>query len=71
MGKTTVSNMFRDLGVQVWCADNEVKELYKINGAATKILSNEFNKNVDLGFFSVVLEGLALTPLVFGHFGRY
>ena len=42
MGKTTVSNMFRDLGVKVWCADNEVNELYKINGAATKILSNEF-----------------------------
>ena len=42
MGKTTVSNMFRDLGVQVWCADSEVNELYKINGAATKILSNEF-----------------------------
>ena len=42
MGKTTVSNMFRDLGVQVWCADNEVNKLYKINGAATKILSNEF-----------------------------
>ena len=37
MGKTTVSNMFRDLGVQVWCADNEVNELYKINGAATKV----------------------------------
>ena len=42
MGKTTVSNMFRDIGVKVWCADNEVNELYKINGAATKILSNEF-----------------------------
>ena len=42
MGKTTVSNMFRDLGVQVWCADNEVNELYKVNGSATKILSNEF-----------------------------
>ena len=42
MGKTTVSNMFRDLGVQVWCADNEVNELYKINGAATKIFFNEF-----------------------------
>ncbi len=42
MGKTTISNMFRDLGVQVWCADNEVNELYKINGAATEILSNEF-----------------------------
>ena len=42
MGKTTVSNMFRDLGVPVWCADNEVNELYKINGAATKIFSYEF-----------------------------
>ena len=41
MGKTTVSNMFRDLGVQVWCADNEVNELYKINGAATKVFSIE------------------------------
>ncbi len=42
MGKTTVSNMFRDLGVQVWCADNEVNELYKIHGAATKVFSKEF-----------------------------
>ena len=42
MGKTTVSNMFRDLGIQVWCADNEVNELYKINGAATKVFSIEF-----------------------------
>ena len=42
MGKTTVSNMFRELGVQIWCADNEVNELYKINGAATKIFSDEF-----------------------------
>ena len=42
MGKTTVSNLFRDLGVQVWCADNEVNELYKSNGAATKIFSKEF-----------------------------
>ena len=42
MGKTTVSNMFRDLDVQVWCADNEVNELYKINGAATKVFSKEF-----------------------------
>ena len=42
MGKTTISNMFRNLGVKVWCADNEVNELYKINGAATKIFSNEF-----------------------------
>ena len=42
MGKTTVSNMFRDLGVQVWCADNEVNKLYKTNGAATTVFSKEF-----------------------------
>ncbi len=42
MGKTTVSNMFRDLGAQVWCADNEVNELYKKKGAATKIFTREF-----------------------------
>ena len=42
MGKTTVSNMFRDLGVPVWCADNEVNELYKLDGAATKVFSREF-----------------------------
>ena len=42
MGKTTVSNMFRDLGTPVWCADNEVNRLYKKNGAATKLLSKEF-----------------------------
>ena len=42
MGKTTVSNIFRDLGVPVWCADNEVNNLYKKNGAATKILSKVY-----------------------------
>ena len=42
MGKTTVSNMFREFGVPVWCADNEVNSLYSKNGAATKILIKEF-----------------------------
>ena len=47
MGKTTVSNMFRDLGVKVWCADNEVNKLYQKNGAATKVLSKEFPSVVE------------------------
>ncbi len=42
MGKSTVSNMFRELGVKVWCADNEVNELYKKHGAATKLFYKEF-----------------------------
>ena len=42
MGKTTVSNMFRDVGVPVWCADKEVNLLYSQKGAATKIFIKEF-----------------------------
>ena len=38
MGKTTVSEMFKDLGVPVWCADNAVKKLYQKNGTATKLI---------------------------------
>ena len=39
MGKTTISKMFRDLGIPVWCADTEVNKLYEKNGAATKVFS--------------------------------
>jgi len=42
MGKTTVSDMFREIGAPVWCADNEVNLLYSENGAATKIFITEF-----------------------------
>ena len=42
MGKSTVSNMFRELDVPVWCADNEVNNLYKKNGAATKVFIKKY-----------------------------
>ena len=42
MGKTTVSNMFRDIGVPIWCADKEVSILYSKDGVATKIFAKEF-----------------------------
>ena len=42
MGKTTISKMFRDLDIPVWCADAEVNKLYEKNGAATKVFSKVF-----------------------------
>lgn len=36
MGKTTVSQMFKELGVPIWCADTEVEKLYEKEGEATK-----------------------------------
>ena len=42
MGKTTISNIFQSLGIPVWCADNEVNNLYKKNGTATQVISKEY-----------------------------
>ena len=47
MGKTTVSNMFRDIGAPVWCADNEVNILYSKEGAATKIFIEKQKSQAD------------------------
>ena len=47
MGKTTVSNMFREIGVPVWCADNEVNKLYGKDGLATKLISKEYPSVVE------------------------
>ncbi|MDC3107942.1 dephospho-CoA kinase [Paracoccaceae bacterium] len=59
MGKTTVSNMFRDIGVPVWCADNEVNNLYSKNGAATQIFVKEFPSVVtDIGVDKTKLRNL-------------
>jgi len=59
MGKTTVSNMFRDIGVPVWCADNEVNILYGKDGEATKIFAKEFPNTVtEKGIDKVQLRNL-------------
>ena len=47
MGKTTVSNMFRELGVPVWCADTAVNELYKPLGKGTIEIKKIFPSVID------------------------
>ncbi len=47
MGKTTVSQMFNDLGVPVWCADAAVEDLYRPNAEGTKELQKIFPTAID------------------------
>ena len=47
MGKTTVSEMFKDLGVPVWCADTAVQKLYKPNAEGTRKLKKILPTAVD------------------------
>ena len=59
MGKTTVSNMFRDIDIPVWCADNEVNILYSKDGTATKIFTKKFpNVVTEKGIDKVQLRNL-------------
>ena len=47
MGKTTVGEMFKDLGVPVWCADTAVQDLYKPNADGTRKLEKLLPSAVD------------------------
>ena len=47
MGKTTVSKMFKDLGVPVWCADTAVQDLYRPNSEGTRKIQEFLPSAVD------------------------
>ena len=47
MGKTTVSKMFKDLGVPVWCADTAVQDLYRPNSEGTRKIKEFFPSAVN------------------------
>lgn len=47
MGKSTIADMFKTLGIKVWNADDAVHEMYKKNGAATALITEEFGNILD------------------------
>lgn len=51
-GKSTILNMFKELGVKTWSADDAVHETYKKNGQGNKWLYEKFgeirNENGDI-----------------------
>ena len=46
MGKTTTANLFRDVGCEVWNADNAVHRMYQPGGKAVMPINNAFPEAV-------------------------